>query len=75
MFFCEKCRVENDWPTSLGGYPTSFGHCEMCKAGRQSCYDIPSSCLPDRVPPTTSRKSNKARRQERDYISRVRSRG
>lgn len=52
MFFCEKCRDKNDWPIGILGEPTSFGNCEMCSGqGRQPCYDIPSSYLPDRVSP------------------------
>lgn len=51
MFYCEKCRVENDWPTGLSGHPTSFGHCEMCKARSLPCHDLQSRHLPDPVPP------------------------
>ena len=43
MFFCEKCRVKNDWPTSMG-YPfmgISYGPCEVCKKVGE-CHDVPS---------------------------------
>jgi len=60
MFFCEKCRVKNEWPTSLG-YPfmgLSYGACEIChKVGE--CHDVPSSGLP--MPPRKS-KSGAARK-------------
>jgi hypothetical protein len=52
MFYCEKCRAEKGWPTGIMGEPTSFGNCEVCSGrGRQPCYDIPCSYLPDPVPP------------------------
>jgi hypothetical protein len=47
MFYCEKCRVDNDWPTGILGGPTSMGMCEMCERGPVQCYDIPWRALPD----------------------------
>ena len=56
MFYCEKCRLENDWPGGILDDPTSFGNCEMCKGrGRQPCYDIPSSHLPNPTPKQKTR--------------------
>jgi hypothetical protein len=44
MFFCEKCRVKNQWPESLA---RSRGRCEVC--GKNApCYDVPSGALPAR---------------------------
>jgi hypothetical protein len=46
MFFCEECRVKNDYPTSLG-YPymgTSYGKCELCGKIRV-CHDVPTQAL------------------------------
>ena len=58
MFYCEACRVENGWPGGALDEPTSFGNCEMCSgSGRQPCYDIPSSHLPDPSPPSKESKS------------------
>jgi hypothetical protein len=42
MFFCDPCRVKNDWPYKLG---TSVGNCEVC-GKRALCFDVPSSLLP-----------------------------
>jgi hypothetical protein len=42
VFFCEECRIENEWHKSFGG---SNGRCEVC-AKTASCYDIPSRYLP-----------------------------
>lgn len=42
MFFCEACRVKNDWPQSFGG---SYGRCEIC-GNEDSCYDVSSKLLP-----------------------------
>lgn len=47
MFFCETCRVDNQWPTSLR---RSQGQCECCNT-YASCYDVPSRRLP--MPPRT----------------------
>ncbi len=42
MFYCEDCRVENNWPDSIG---LSFGKCEVC--GKDAfCNDVPSKQLP-----------------------------
>lgn len=41
MFYCENCRIENEWPKSLSG---SIGNCEVCKE-HVVCYDLPSSRL------------------------------
>jgi hypothetical protein len=39
MFYCENCRVENDWPSA---FTQSYGRCEMC--GKTAlCWDRPSS--------------------------------
>lgn len=42
MFYCEACRINNDWPTSLG---RSHGKCGCCNIVAE-CYDRPSSSLP-----------------------------
>lgn len=42
MFYCDPCRVYNDWPESLS---TSRGNCEMCHK-QAVCYDVPSKFLP-----------------------------
>lgn len=42
MFYCEECRIKNDWPKSLF---MSCGPCEICGESR-SCYDVKSSKLP-----------------------------
>lgn len=42
MFFCEECRVRNEWPE---GFAKSLGPCEIC-GKTAACYDIPSSALP-----------------------------
>lgn len=42
MFYCEPCRVKNNWLTSIC---RSGGLCEVC--GQHAlCYDRPSSSLP-----------------------------
>jgi uncharacterized protein YeaC (DUF1315 family) len=41
MFYCEGCRVKNDWPD---GYALSRGKCEVC--GKNAvCYDVHHSLL------------------------------
>lgn len=46
MFYCDKCRVENEWPAE---FSQSRGPCEVC--GKSAlCNDVPSSWLPDRKP-------------------------
>jgi hypothetical protein len=47
MFYCEPCRVEQEWPTGFSG---SYGKCEMCGKAA-SCYDVPSNRLPERKRP------------------------
>ena len=42
MFYCESCRVVNEWPAGFG---KSFGRCEVCGEHR-GCHDVPSSRLP-----------------------------
>lgn len=42
MFYCEQCRIANEWPT---GIFKSRGPCEICGNVRD-CYDRPSSSLP-----------------------------
>lgn len=42
MFYCEPCRLKNEWPTS---FAVSYGPCELCKK-QANCYDRPSSSLP-----------------------------
>lgn len=42
MFYCEKCRIKNDWPQGL---MKSIGCCEICKKG-DVCHDVPSKYLP-----------------------------
>lgn len=42
MFYCEACRIKQQWPEGMTG---SYGKCEVCgKIAR--CYDVPSSHLP-----------------------------
>lgn len=43
MFFCEPCRVKNNWPHAIGF--GSAGHCEVCNTVAV-CHDVPSSRLP-----------------------------
>jgi hypothetical protein len=42
MFFCNPCKIENNWP---GNFMTSYGKCEMCEM-TAPCYDVPSKYLP-----------------------------
>ena len=42
MFYCEKCRIENEWPQSL---MQSRGPCEMCHESAL-CWDKSSKYLP-----------------------------
>lgn len=53
MFYCETCRLENNWPTSFG---QSRGRCECC-GDHTSCWDRPASSLPR--PVTTNRPSGR----------------
>jgi hypothetical protein len=66
MFFCEKCRVKNHWPTSLG-YPFmghSFGRCEVCTTTGE-CHDVPSGALtPDDEKPAHQKQMDKIVEEE-----------
>ncbi len=42
MFYCDKCRVKNEWPA---GFLMSRGPCEVC-GKHATCNDVPSSWLP-----------------------------
>jgi hypothetical protein len=42
MFYCEECRVQNDWPETFAG---SYGTCELCKK-EDFCHDRKSAYLP-----------------------------
>lgn len=42
MFYCDPCRIDNDWPASIS---TSFGSCEMCRK-QVVCWNRPSGSLP-----------------------------
>lgn len=53
MFYCESCRVENNWPT---GFSQSRGPCELCGI-TEVCYDLPSSWLPETKKPPVNEKS------------------
>lgn len=46
MFYCEPCRLKEDWPTS---WFRSRGTCEICGTV-DACYDTPSSALPPAKP-------------------------
>lgn len=39
MFYCDKCRIENNMPQSIS---KSTGMCEICHSLAQ-CYDVPSA--------------------------------
>lgn len=42
MYYCERCREENDWPASIG---KSRGRCECC--GKiATCNDVSIKNLP-----------------------------
>ena len=43
MFFCEKCRKDRDWPSSIS---RSYGRCEMCEQSAP-CHDVPCKFLPE----------------------------
>jgi hypothetical protein len=57
MFFCEPCRVKNEWPEST---LKSFGRCEECGT-EAGCHDVPSHALPARGPKP---KRTKKKREE-----------
>lgn len=44
MFYCEPCRVENEWPETIA--VKSEGTCEVCGKGAV-CHDVPSTWLAD----------------------------
>lgn len=50
MFYCETCRVKNEWPKAYLSF--SRGNCELC--GKFSvCHDVPSKALtPVKIQPT-----------------------
>jgi len=48
MFYCEDCRIERDWPTSL---VSSYGPCECC-GKKAHCHDRPAGSLPAPLPST-----------------------
>lgn len=41
MFFCEPCRKQLEWPSSIA---KSYGQCEMCDT-EAACNDVPSKYL------------------------------
>ena len=41
MFYCNNCRVKNNWPESIVG---SYGKCEVCDT-IDYCNDFPSTKL------------------------------
>lgn len=50
MFYCEPCRLVNDWPYSYMQRWRSV--CEVCGEYSDDCNDIPSSALtPVKHPP------------------------
>lgn len=57
MFYCEDCRVKNDWPES---FARSKGNCECC-GDRADCFDTPSSRLPKKPEPEIIPISNTSR--------------
>ena len=42
MFYCEKCRERNGWPSTLS---QSVGTCEVC-GYKAECHDMPARLLP-----------------------------
>jgi len=42
MYYCKKCRINNNWPQTLA---TSHGRCEIC-GDTANCNYISSSMLP-----------------------------
>lgn len=48
MFYCEKCRIEKDWPGAIMAF--SRGACEVCGTV-DVCHDAPSCALPARKAP------------------------
>ena len=41
MFFCEECRIKNEW---VGSIWKSRGKCELCDKVAD-CHDVPSRYL------------------------------
>ena len=48
MFYCNKCKEENNWPESIS---KSMGRCEICGDNNALCNDVPSSRLPEKEKP------------------------
>ncbi len=46
MYYCEPCRVEQEWPESVAG---SVGTCELCR-DLTRCHDRPAATLPAAKP-------------------------
>ena len=44
MFYCEPCRLANDWPYSY--FSRWRGNCEMCGKFSDDMNDVPSKALP-----------------------------
>lgn len=45
MFYCDPCRIKNEWPEMIGFlFMASRGKCEMC-GKHAACHDVPSSHL------------------------------
>jgi len=44
MFYCDECRIKNEWPTSV---VKSNGPCEIC-GFYNTCHDRPSRSLPNK---------------------------
>lgn len=52
MFYCEPCRLVNDWPHSIMRWRSV---CEICRKYSGDCNDIPSSALtPVKYPSSTA---------------------
>ena len=43
MFYCEACRVKNEWPRAIS---TGRGPCALCRR-EGPCHDVPVDELPD----------------------------
>jgi hypothetical protein len=54
MFYCEPCRLVNDWPYSVMRWRSV---CEICRKYSGDCNDIPSIALtPVKYPSSTAAK-------------------
>ena len=42
MFYCEPCRIKNEWPESVMRWRSV---CEICDHWSHDCNDIPSVAL------------------------------